>query len=101
MRPQTNRQRLIRQALTILVPRAPYGEFAAIYERARAARLRDLAGEDAAFLALVSHVRHEHTDYDALLEEGYDRESARHFVLDDTNAVLTEWGATRLVDGEA
>ena len=100
MRPQTDRQRLIRKALTILIPRAPYGEFAAIYERARRKRFRDLKPEDAAFLAISAHVRHEQTDYDELLAEGYDRDSARHFVLDDMNDVLTGWGATRYVDGD-
>ena len=99
MRPQTDRQRLIRKALTLLIPRAPYGDVAAIYERARAKGLRDLAPADAAFLAIGAHVRHEWTDYDELLAEGYDAESARHFVLDEMNEVLTEWGATRLVDG--
>ena len=99
MRPQTDRQRLIRKALTILIPQAPYGDFAAIYERARTKKLRELRAEDAAFLALAAHVRHEWTDYDELLAEGYDAESARHFVLDDMNDVLTGWGATKLVDG--
>ncbi|MDP3899424.1 MAG: DUF2293 domain-containing protein, partial [Mesorhizobium sp.] len=33
--------------------------------------------------------------------EGYDRDSARHFVLDRTNAVLTAWRATRLLDPDA
>lgn len=99
MRPQTDRQRAIRKALASLIPRAPYADFAAIYERARGRRLRALRPGDAAFLALAAHVRHEHTDYDDLLAEGYDAESARHFVLDDMNAVLTAWGATKLVDG--
>ena len=45
-------------------------------------------------------MRHEHTDYDDLLAEGYDAESARHFVLDDMNEVLTGWGATKLVEGD-
>ena len=99
MRPQTDRQRLIRRALRLFAPKAPYADTAEAYERARAKRMRDLAPHDAAFLALVAHVRHEHTDYDALLAEGYDRDSARHFVLDDTNDVLTSWGGTRFVDG--
>ena len=30
--------------------------------------------------------------------EGYDRDAARFFVIDDTNAVLTRWRATRLLD---
>jgi hypothetical protein len=32
------------------------------------------------------------------MAEGYDRDSARFFVVDDINAVLTSWRATRLLD---
>jgi hypothetical protein len=48
----------------------------------------------------VAHVRHEHTGYETLLEEGYDRDSARFFVIEETNAVLTRWRATRLLDSD-
>ena len=47
MRPQTDRQRLIRRSLTLLIPQAPYADFAAIYERARGKKLRELAPSDA------------------------------------------------------
>ena len=52
----------------------------------------------AVWLATVAHIRHAHTDYEALLEEGYDRDAARFFVIDRINAVLTSWRATRLLD---
>jgi hypothetical protein len=42
-------------------------------------------------------VRHEHTEYDTLLAEGYDREAARHFTLAQVNDRLTAWRATRLL----
>jgi hypothetical protein len=32
------------------------------------------------------------------LNEGYERDAARHFVLANINAKLTEWRATRLID---
>jgi hypothetical protein len=44
---------------------------------------------------MVAFVRHALTEYDSLLEEGYDQESARHFVAGDIQAVLTEWGVRR------
>jgi hypothetical protein len=50
------------------------------------------------WLAATSHIRHRHTDYDALLAEGYDRDAARFFVIDMANDTLTAWGATRLID---
>ena len=99
MRANSPRQRAIRKALAALLPHAPYADHAAIYDAAKRRRMRDLAPPAAAFLAAVAHIRHVHSDYDDLLDEGYDPESARHFVLDDTNDVLTRWGATRLVDG--
>jgi hypothetical protein len=52
------------------------------------------------WLATVAHVRHTHTDYDALRDDGYDKDSARFFVLDAINAKLTEWRATRLLSPE-
>ncbi|TIW17471.1 MAG: DUF2293 domain-containing protein, partial [Mesorhizobium sp.] len=52
----------------------------------------------AVWLATIAHVRHAHTDYEKLLAEGYDRDSARFFVIDETNAVLTRWRATRLLE---
>ena len=45
-------------------------------------------------------MRHSLTDYDVLLDEGYDPDSARFFVLDDINAALSAWGVRRAVTGE-
>ena len=81
-------------ALQRLAPRLPAFEAEAVLDRALASPgLRRAAPEHAAWLALVAFARHAFTDYDDLLDEGYDRDSARHFVLDDLNAVLTGWGA--------
>jgi hypothetical protein len=57
--------------------------------------LRNAAPETAAWLSLVAYVRHVFTDYDELLTQGYDRDSARHFVAGDMTATLTEWGVRR------
>ena len=55
----------------------------------------------AVWLATVAHVRHAHTDYEKLLSEGYDRDSARFFVIDQTDDVLAGWGCQRSVaDGD-
>jgi hypothetical protein len=40
-------------------------------------------------------VRHRFTDYDELLAQGYDRDSARHFVAEEMGQVLREWGVRR------
>jgi hypothetical protein len=100
MKAATNRQRAIGKALTLLLPQAPFSETEPIREMALQRKFRDLPPSIAVWLATVTHVRHVHTDYDALLAEGYDRDSARHFVVERTNEVLTTWRATRLLDAD-
>jgi hypothetical protein len=53
--------------------------------------------EAALWLSMTAYIRHVFTDYDALLDEGYDVESARHFVLDVSNEKLAEWGVKRRI----
>jgi hypothetical protein len=96
----TGRQKALAKALTALIPLAPFSDAEAIREAAGQRKLRELPPSIAIWIATVTHVRHEHSDYDALLDDGYDRDSARHFVVDQMNAVLTTWRATRLVDAE-
>lgn len=43
-------------------------------------------------LAVIAHVRHRHTEYDALLHQGIDREDARNFTRDDIEHLLRKWG---------
>ncbi|MDQ6433430.1 DUF2293 domain-containing protein [Mesorhizobium sp. LHD-90] len=94
----THRQRAIAKALTALLPLAPYADAEKIRTDAGAKHLKTLPPTVAVWLAAVAHVRHAHTDYEALLEDDYDRDSARFFVVDQINAVLTRWRATRLLD---
>jgi hypothetical protein len=96
-----NRREAIESAVRILAPRIPRHEFESVTDHALISRgLRGASPEVAAWLSLVAFIRHRLTDYDALLDDGYDAESARFFVLDDLNAVLTKWGSPRRVDGE-
>jgi len=94
----TGRRRAIAKALTALLPMAPYSDIEAIRGDAGARHMKELPPAIAVWLATVAHVRHQHTDYEKLLAEGYDRDSARYFVIDRTNRVLTGWRATRLLD---
>lgn len=98
MSARTGRQRAISKALTALLPMAPYSDIEAIREAALARKMRELPPSIAVWIATVAHVRHVHTQYDELLDEGYDRDAARHFVVDEINTVLTGWRATRLVE---
>ncbi|MFH6782781.1 MULTISPECIES: DUF2293 domain-containing protein [Methylobacterium] len=98
--PPTRRD-AVEAALSRLAPRVPDFEAEAIVDRALASTgLRGAAPETAAWLGMVSYARHVFTEYDSLLGEGYDQDSARHFVLDDLNAVLSDWGVRRRIGQE-
>jgi hypothetical protein len=89
-----DRRSVVMGALARLAPRLPEFEAGAVLDRALASPgLRRAAPETAARLALVAYARHVFTDYDDLLAEGYDRDSARHFILDELNEALLAWGA--------
>lgn len=98
MKGRTGRQRAVARALTLLLPLAPYSDIEKIREQALGKGLKTLPPAIAVWLATVSYVRHEHTGYDALLSDGYDRDAARFFVVDEINQVLTRWRATRLLE---
>ena len=98
MTASTGRRRALAKALTALLPAAPYGDMEAIRADAGAMHMKTLPPAIAVWLAAIAHIRHQHTDYEKLLAEGYDRDSARFFVIEKTNAVLTAWRATRLLD---
>lgn len=97
MRINTKRQRAVKEALSSLIPRAPLADFEAIAQSIRAAHMRDLAPRDAVFLATIAHIRHTLTEYDQLIDDGYDRDAARFFIRDDINAVLQDWGSSRQI----
>lgn len=86
----------IADALRRIAPGIPAYDRDAILDHAvDSAGLRSASPEAAAWLSLVAHIRHVHTDYQDLLDDGYDPDSARHFVLDAINAVLAEWGCRK------
>ncbi len=92
----------IEGALRHLAPRIPDHEFMAVVDHAvDSPGLSVAIPENAAWLSLVAYVRHRLTDYDELLDDGYDQDSARHFVASEIEMILQGWGVRRrLVDGE-
>jgi hypothetical protein len=91
-----NRRSSIEQALRHLAPKIPPHELGAVVDHALdSAGLKTASPESAAWLSLTAYVRHVFTDYDALMTEGYDRESARHYVAGEIEAVLQGWGVRR------
>jgi hypothetical protein len=86
----------VEAALRRLAPRIPPHEFGAVVDHALDSRgLRSSPPEAAAWLSLVAYVRHALTDYDDLLTQGYDQDSARYFVAGEIESVLGEWGVRR------
>jgi hypothetical protein len=96
-----NRPAAVAEALRRIAPRMPRHEFEAVIDHAGSSPgLRGAAPETAAWLSLVAYVRHVFTDYDRLLADGYDVDSARFFVAGEIDSVLAEWGAVRRVGEE-
>lgn len=90
----------IAAALRRLAPSLPPHETDVVLDHAvDRPRLRSAPPETAAWLSLVAYVRHEMSDYDDLLDSGYDVDSARHFVLDEMQAILAGWGVQRQIVG--
>jgi hypothetical protein len=86
----------IEAALRRLAPRIPPHEFGAVADHAvDSPGLRAASAETAAWLSLVAYARHVLTEYEELLKQGYDRESARHFVAEEIDAILVTWGVAR------
>ncbi len=91
----------VASALRHLAPKLPAHEFEAAVDHAMdSTGLRVATPENAAWLSLVSYARHTLTDYDELLAQGYDRDSARFFVAGELEALLAQWGARRKLGAE-
>jgi hypothetical protein len=84
-----------------LFPKCPPGKEIEIAEHAcqkysgrvgRSASAKSLE-ESAIRLAVIAHIRHTETQYDALMAEGYDRQDARAQVKEIVNKTLTAWQA--------
>lgn len=97
----TRRNQELRKALRTLAPLIPFADSEPVLDRAARIARGDVSPGAALWLAIVAHVRHRHTEYDALLAEGYDRDAARHFVVEATEQVLRAWGCSRRIDAEA
>lgn len=90
------RRARIAEHLRALAPLADDRDLAAVLDHALHSRgLRPAAPPTAAWLSLVTWIRHNLTDYDDLLAEGYGAEAARHFCREQINEALTTWGCRR------
>ena len=93
-----SRRTAIETALRNLAPQIPDHEFGGVIDHALTSPgLRKASPETAAWLSLVAYVRHVFTEYDSLLIEGYDADSARFFVVAEMDEVLAGWGVRRRI----
>ena len=91
----------VEAALRRLAPKIPPHEFGAVVDHALdSPGLRSAAPETAAWLSLVAYVRHVFTEYDDLLTQGYDRDSARHFVAGEMETTMRQWGVRRALGAD-
>lgn len=98
---KAGRRERLADALDHLAPRLPRFEREAIIDHALDSPGLSVADPgNAAWLSMVAYTRHVFTDYDALLAEGFDQDSARFFVIDEINDYLAEWGVRRQVEGD-
>jgi hypothetical protein len=80
-----------------LFPAIPAGEAERVAVHAyeigsgRVGRTRSLSAEQKVIHAVRAHVRHEHTDYEDLLRDGWAKNDARERVADQIDAVLARW----------
>jgi len=90
-------QQSIERTIAALLPAAPFADAQAILQIALSSKFSKLPSTIGVWLATVSYIRHSYTQYDEMLDDGYDRESARFFVLNEINDILTAWHAKRLL----
>ena len=91
----------VEAALRQLAPHLPSHELAAAADHAvDSPGLRSSTPESAAWLALVAYARHVLTEYDELLDQGYDKDSARFFVAEELQSILDGWGVRRRLGGD-
>lgn len=92
----TDRRQQIEDALSTLAPALPPKDRTEVVEHALWSKgLKRASPPKAAWLSLVSYLRHRFTDYDKMLEEGYNVEEARYFSMNQLSKVLEETGCRR------
>ncbi|EUC46219.1 hypothetical protein COCMIDRAFT_93494 [Bipolaris oryzae ATCC 44560] len=79
-------------------PQMPRGEHETVLKHGfkkhsgRVGRTNSIPLSRKVLLAVIAHVRHKHTKYDALLHQGIDREDARKSTRKDIERLLKKWG---------
>ncbi len=96
-RKEAKTRNTVKQRMLELYPMMPSDEAEEITEHAfevgsgRVGRSSMVELDGKIELAVRAHVRHSHTDYDRLMDEGWDREDARDEVRSEIGKVIEKW----------
>ncbi len=98
-----DRKNRLEKEILRLAPRLDAADRKEIVEHALWSKgLRRATVERAAWLSLISYLRHNFTAYDQMLRDNYPFEAARYFSMEDINTILRDIGCPlRLSDGES
>ena len=58
----------------------------------RVGRTGRISLQEKVLLAVIAHIRHQHTTYDSLLRDGKHREAARRLTGKEINPIMRKWG---------
>ena len=81
MRNRQRREKEVKEHIREMLPRITVSDFEKIVEVSDRGHLRHLPSSIIAWQSITTHIRHNLTDYDELLTDGYEPDAARHFVL--------------------
>ena len=97
---ELNQQRI--ETLKQMLPGIPEDDAENVVKRAfevgsgRVGRTSSLTDEEKLRIATLAHIRHCHTDYEAMLDDGIDREEARECVAGKIQRVYDKWAYPKL-----
>ncbi|MDN5249353.1 DUF2293 domain-containing protein [Bartonella sp. TP] len=91
------RKSALNNELRKLFPSIPYYDAIRIAAKAAEPHLQALPPSITIWLSAIAYIRHEYTDYNILLKEGMDLETARFFTKEQINKQLQLWDSSRLL----
>lgn len=69
----------------------PYYDAEQIIVATQKPHLKHLPISIATWLATIAYIRHNYTDYDNLLQDGFEKEAARYYTTQQINETLENW----------
>lgn len=85
----------VKKILTNLFFAIPYYDSEQIIKNVAKPHLKQLPSSIAVWLCVISYIRHEYTDYDNMLQNGFEKDAARHYTTQQINDILEKWQCTK------